>query len=154
MLPLQILVANLVNNYAIIWQQSQKKMPIIIWWFICLHYLFTFLGPPDDGIISHISSSKQTAMSEDLSSIVSLSDKYRFVYIFVNYCLFLFTNFRVISTVCLLLQTTRRNRNISRTVPKTTPWTNKTSKTAQKITYYSCFKSQYWIYRITTWTLK
>lgn len=34
-------------------------------------------GPPDDGIISHISSSKQTAMSEDLSSIVSLSDKYR-----------------------------------------------------------------------------
>ena len=41
------------------------------------HCLFTFLGPPDDGLISHISSSKQTAMSEDLSSIVSLSDKYR-----------------------------------------------------------------------------
>ena len=44
---------------------------------IGLHCLFTFLGPPDDGLISHISSSKQTAMSEDLSSIVSLSDKYR-----------------------------------------------------------------------------
>ena len=44
---------------------------------ICLIFWFTFLGPPDDGLISHISSSKQTAMSEDLSSIVSLSDKYR-----------------------------------------------------------------------------
>jgi len=31
---------------------------------------------PDDGLISHVSS-KQTALSEDLSSIVSLSDKYR-----------------------------------------------------------------------------
>ena len=32
---------------------------------------------PDDGLISHVSS-KQTALSEDLSSIVSLSDKYRY----------------------------------------------------------------------------
>lgn len=31
---------------------------------------------PDDGLISHVSS-KQTALSEDLSSIISLSDKYR-----------------------------------------------------------------------------
>lgn len=31
----------------------------------------------DDGLISHVSSSRQKALSEDLNSIVSLSDKYR-----------------------------------------------------------------------------